>query len=56
MSNGTAWTGAVVGSIVGSAVTTYIVGSDDVRTNLTFAAPFLLLASIGIIKLLSEER
>lgn len=55
MSNGAAWAGAVAGSIVGSAVTTYIVGSEDVRTNLTFAVPFLILASIGVIKLLEER-
>jgi len=54
MSNGTAWVGAVVGSIVGSAVTAFVTGDDQVRTNLTFAVPFILLASIGAIKLLSE--
>ena len=48
------WAGAVVGSIIGSTVTAYIIGDNRVRTNLTFAVPFLLLASIGVIKLLSE--
>lgn len=49
------WAAAVVGSMIGSTVTAYIVsGDDNVRTNLTFAVPFLLLASIGVIKLLSE--
>ena len=54
MSNGTAWAGAVVGSIIGSTTTAYLIGDDDVRTKLTFAAPFLLLATIGVLKLLSE--
>ena len=50
------WAGAVVGSIIGSTTTAYLIGDDDVRTKLTFAAPFLLIATIGILKLLSEER
>ena len=50
------WAGAVVGSIIGSTTTAYLIGDDDVRTQLTFAAPFLLIATIGILKLLSEER
>lgn len=48
------WAAAVVGSMIGSTTTAYLIGDEDVRTKLTFAAPFLLLVSIGVIKLLSE--
>lgn len=50
------WAGAVVGSIIGSTTTAYLIGDEDVRTKLTFAVPFLLLASIGILVLLSEPQ
>lgn len=51
-----AWTGAVVGSIIGSTTTAYIIGDERVRTSLTFAVPFLLLASIGVLVFLSKPQ
>lgn len=50
------WAGAVVGSIIGSTTTAYVLGDEKTRTTIHFLIPFLILGAIGTIKLLSENK
>lgn len=53
---GVIWAVGAFGSVVGSTATAYLIGDEATRTKINFAIPFILVASIGIVKLLSEQR
>lgn len=55
MSDAGLWAVGAFGSVVGSTVTAYYLGDEATRTKINFAVPFILIASIGIVKLLSDN-
>jgi len=53
---GLVWAVGAFGSVIGSTATAYLIGDEATRTKINFVIPFILVASIGIVKVLSEQR